>query len=517
MTTSWREQRIFASLMIFVGLACAFSARVAGATTISVSGGGTLTYTVTSTAEQCYILGGNYHTTPYTLWTFTSFTYSAGGQNYSWSSTATYNNSPGSGPGYASDCMTPGANPSPLALTYAGSTGSCTINFYAGYGGSGSASLSRCSVSGYINPKYIVLGVTYVPPGSKSYVEYCKNTSVSSTNSIISTFLSSFQQSTSTSVSSNFSILGFLSGSQTSTSSQNYSQSQSSKYTNTVSISQTTSLCSEMLGASNDYQPNNHDYDIIWVWLNPVVLLSFTESPSGTVTAIQWNGYGYNAHDEQAMEVYPAYVGCLNGDLKGCNLTPLSRTWDSDETWPTGQGPALTATDYANILKADPFSQCGPTTKPTNECSITPDPGRFTITDNQDISYFQPPVGAQPLTTIYSLTYSVAGTQSQGYTTSNSATFGVESNWKLSAFGAAISQTTSSSQTFTTTFEVDNSLTTTNGTSSTASVTEPACVVSGNACSPTYPSVSNPGPTEFLVYEDNLYGTFLFYPANWMN
>jgi len=49
----------------------------------------------------------------------------------------------------------------------------------------------------------------------------------------------------------------------------------------------------------------------------------------------------------------------------------------------------------------------------------------------------------------------------------------------------------------------------------TLNVTGPPCVVSGSSCNPAYPSTADPGPTQFDVYEDTLYGAFLLHPANW--
>jgi hypothetical protein len=383
-----------------------------------------------------------------------------------------------------------------------GTVDTATVNVPVGY----------TPVSGYINPKYVVIGVTYVTPGAASFTQYCNNTSVSNTDTITNTFTSSYQKSLSVSVTP--SILGVLSGTITANHSNTYTQS--TKTTNAVTVSQATSLCNKLTGASNNYEPNNHDYDIIWVWLNPVSLLTYMEN-NGTVVSTQWNGWGYNEKDQNAMEVYPAYVGCLNGDLAGCNLTPLSRTWDNDETWPSGQGPALTSADYTAILAADPFAHCEPSTPLTKQCAVTPNVDRFTITDNEDVSYFQPPVGAQPNTTTYMLQYSVSNTQGRDITLTNTSSFGLETSFKNSLFGNAVSSTTNTTHTFTTVTETNQSLVTTNGTTTTASITEPPCSVAGGVCSPTYPSVADPGPTEFDIYEDTLYGTFLYYPANWEN
>lgn len=371
------------------------------------------------------------------------------------------------------------------------------------------------SVTGYINPKYVVVGVDYVIPGASSYSEYCNDTSVSSTNTIKNTFSSEYQQMVSVNVGASL-IKGLLNGTFTNSYSSDYTQSTSSS--SSVTISQSTSLCNRIPGAANNYVPNNHDYDTIWLWLNPVALLTYTEDSNGNVNGIQWNGWAYNMKDQSTMEVVPILVGCLNGDLYGCSsqLAPLSRTWDNDETWPSGEGPALTSQDYANILAADPFAACEPSTPLSQECSLSPDPDRFTLTYNQDIAYFQPPVGGQPITTIYQLAYTDMSTQSQEHTISNQVAFGTETSLQT-PFLHIVTVTVGSSQKFTNTTEADQSVSSSNQKTATASVTEPPCNVSGNACFPTYPSSDTPGPTEFEIYQDNLYGTYLYFPANWQN
>jgi hypothetical protein len=380
-------------------------------------------------------------------------------------------------------------------------------------------------VFGYINPKYIVLGVYYVVPGATSFSEYCDMTTVGTTDSITDTFTSSYQKSESVDLSVQFT--GWLKGSRTSTSSETYTESSTSS--NSVTVSQSSSLCNKPGGPTNNYVPNNHDYDIILVWTNPVVLLTFEENPSGTIEAIEWNGYGFNQLDQAAMEVDWIYVGCLNGDLSTANgtscannLAPLQRTWDTDETWPSGEGPALTSQDLADILAADPFGKCTPdanippSSYPADNCTnITPEPSRFTITDNEDINYQQPIPGGGQNTTIYTIGYSVADTQSTGYTVTSSEMYGVEQEWSGSAFGIGLSVTAGSSQTYTSSTQTNHSLTTTNQTTMEASVTDPPCTVVNGVCDPLYPSTAAPGPTEFDLYEDTFYGTFLYYPATW--
>jgi sugar lactone lactonase YvrE len=380
-------------------------------------------------------------------------------------------------------------------------------------------------ISGYINPKYIVLGIYYVVPGATSFSEYCDTTTVGATNSITNTFTSSYQNTLSVNLTAQ--LTGWLKGSKTSSTSNTNTQSSSSG--SSVTVSQSSSLCNKPAGPTDWYEANNHDYDLILVWTNPVVLIDFLEGATGTIEETQWNGYGFNQLDQPAMEVDQIYVGCLNGDLSTANgtscadnLAPLQRTWDTDETWPSGEGPALTSQDLANILAQDPFGMCtpdaniSPLSYPADNCTnLTPQSNRFTITDNEDVDYGQPIPGGGQNTSIYTLSYSIANSESEGYTTTNSTMYGVEQEWTGSAFSTDLSVTAGNSQTYTISTQTNQSLTTTDSSSTEASVTQPPCNVVSGVCDPLYPSAAAPGPTEFDVYEDTQYGTFLYYPANW--
>ena len=77
--------------------------------------------------------------------------------------------------------------------------------------------VSNPSVSGYINPKYLIVGVTYAPPGASSYVQYCDNTTVSATNSITNTFSSSYQAGVKVAISAG--LFGWANGTTTASSS----------------------------------------------------------------------------------------------------------------------------------------------------------------------------------------------------------------------------------------------------------------------------------------------------------
>jgi hypothetical protein len=54
-----------------------------------------------------------------------------------------------------------------------------------------------------------------------------------------------------------------------------------------------------------------------------------------------------------------------------------------------------------------------------------------------------------------------------------------------------------------------NTLTTTQTLTKNRSVTGPGCPQTSPPCNPLYA-----GPGEFIVFQDNLYGTFMFYPLN---
>jgi hypothetical protein len=62
-------------------------------------------------------------------------------------------------------------------------------------------------------------------------------------------------------------------------------------------------------GTMNYDAPVNHDYDVIWIWLNPAVI--FTVYSNG---AVVWNGYGYDTTDQPGMDIVGIQLGALNGD-----------------------------------------------------------------------------------------------------------------------------------------------------------------------------------------------------------
>ncbi len=245
----------------------------------------------------------------------------------------------------------------------------------------------------------------------------------------------------------------------------------------------------------------------------------FSVSGNGVV----WNGYGYDANDKVApIHIDDVKVGCLNGDLSRTSsicspfFDDAARTWAANENWPSGEGPGLTATDLANILAADPWGHCTPTSRigsiacPTYASGFSLLPPEFYLSDQYNVSYQQG--GAQ---TGYRVSSTQSNTQGVSSTTKYAQTYGYDDAFKgtsfLSGFGASVG----SSQTLTTAHEVDNQTTQSGRFVGSANITPQDC--SSYPCNPPYPPVQqNYGQaTDFDIFVDQFYGTFVFVPSNY--
>lgn len=493
--------------MLTCFLAIVATCAPAFATTYSRSlAGGTLSWTSTTTSS---------YVEPNTTWvtTLSNFQFIYGGTTTSISGSVSKRWICSGVPTCSSGASIPYGLSLPIDSTTSANATITTANL---------VTLSGYSVSGYISPKYKVVGVYYVVPGAGSSMAYCNSTSIGSNDSITSSFTAESQ--TQYAVTTSASIFGFLNGTKTATYSNSYKQSSSTS--STVAISTSSTNCLTIPGASNSYVPNNHDYDLIAVWLNPLMLLTYTLDANKNITAIRWNGYGYDAQYGNAMNIQYIYAGCLNGDFadSACtgNLAPLSRSWDTSNVWADGVTAGLTSADKDSILSYDPFGRCtslaniSPSSYPANNCTIAIDPSRYTLTNSVIVPYYQPVPGGQPVTDSYSFSYSVANTQSSSNDLSKSQTFGLSYSFGSTLFNkVSIAQSIEHSNTITTDTSTSKSLTSTNSQTYTASITGPPCSTSGSSCNPIYPSTSYPGPTSFYIYEDTIFGTYLFVPTNW--
>ena len=369
---------------------------------------------------------------------------------------------------------------------------------------------------GFVDPKYIIVGVTYAPPGPSSNVTYTGTTSIGNTSSISSSFSTdvNFSTSTQTGISGWSSGTGSgASGSVTVTASTDYTQGSNSS--NTITVNKATALSYKTNGTGNAFSPVNSDYDTIWLWLNPLVILTYSPATSTSLAGIQWNGYGFDPLDPSGTggpDVVGIQVGWLNGDFGSSSSinTILARSWATNQTWPTGEQPGLTSTDISNIIASDPLTSSSYTLL-ASVPSTTSD-GRFTQLPYppNPIDYFQSgPGNGGGTTTTFTTTQTNTQSVASGASSSTKQAFGIQENFGGSIFGIGISEVLKQSDTFTWNNSWLNTLTTTTSLTDALSVTGPGCPQTTAPCVPTYT-----GPGEFVVYMDNLYGTFMFYPAN---
>lgn len=228
--------------------------------------------------------------------------------------------------------------------------------------------------------KYKVMGVVYAPPGSASSVTYGNSNLVGSTDTM--SFTNSSTQTTSLSVSVSAGIPHIFG----STATYSYSDgwTDSIQRTNSVSVQTTTGNSVATMGPISSSLGVDHDNDVIYIWLNPV--LTGTTAISGSTASLNWTALQSNSCDrndpadppnlQQAVGgcdpnqyPYPDIIGipvwCLKNPYspnQGCAqwIAYTSRSWDlstwgKDSNTQLPLGPGLTMRDYADILEADPF------------------------------------------------------------------------------------------------------------------------------------------------------------------
>jgi hypothetical protein len=379
-------------------------------------------------------------------------------------------------------------------------------------------------ISAFINPKYVVVGVTYAPPGSSSTVQYTNTTSVGSTTTITGSFQSDVGYSVSVSAGIGIPAGGIVDGGAgvklTFTESTDYTQgSNSSK---TVTISKASTIAYTTPGTPTA-APVNSDYDYIWLWLNPELLITYRPNGNNPAT-LKLTGYAFDPTDPASGEPPPppqpyisgpdiveVQVGCLDGHFS-CPSTLvitngivtsgiLARSWANGEyQWASGQGPGLTTTDIANILTFDLLVPSNNYTLLNSFPSTTSD-GRFTK-EPYPPNPIQYPVGGA--TEMYSTVQTDTQSVASGASTTIKQAFGVSEQFGTNFFDI-FSSTTTMTQSLTLTWNYTwlNTLT------STTTLTD-ALSVKG----PPDPPPPYTGPVEFIAYQDNLFGTFAFVPVN---
>jgi hypothetical protein len=365
------------------------------------------------------------------------------------------------------------------------------------YDGSVSATQSCPNVTLY--PKYMVLGVTYAPPGPSSSVTYTLSNALSTTVTDSSSYSTSTQLTTS--LSGGGKIYGALNGQVDLSSSTTATQTATSSTSTTVSATNLTSykLSGPPSPPVSVNTPINHDYDIVWVWLNPVAIYTYATN------LVTFNGFAYDEADLAGMDIYPVQIGMLRGTIP---MDPslkaeLDRGWAASSQWyPNGGSPALTAADYADIMAADPYTNASYSVSPSARTS--PDQ-RFTLVG------LTPSTGGTQLQSFIYAPGSLSETFSNTYVNSSSTTKGASSTHSQS-YGVALSASLKYGD-YSASLKVANTLTWTNMQSSSIAnsntTTQIASFTLGSPCA----SCAYTGPTVFEVYEDNVFGTFMFDPV----
>ena len=340
--------------------------------------------------------------------------------------------------------------------------------------------------SGAVKLKYQILGVDYAPPGAKSTVNYSGSSMQGTSTSNSFTWNNKTSLTVTASTKAKFLIFG---GGGSLAASGSYEEEADNS--NSMTISNTTNLGDVVPGPASSAVGIDHDYDVIWVWLNPELMLAIPGPYQ-----IQWSGYTYDAEDDaKEMEVKPLYVW----QLKNPSLIPagvasrLARSWDT-----SGLG-GLTSADYTSILAADPFVT-NPAFDPNTDTS-----GRFDLQAGQSFNYDPAPPGGQPITQTFSVVSQTTTSAGQGSSDTRSVGMTVDLNFgssiNLSIFSASFALDVKTSDTYTSTSKWSSSTNGAAGQTASLSITGPA-------------STDNyTGPTTIQVWKDNVYGSFMFYPV----
>ena len=370
------------------------------------------------------------------------------------------------------------------------------------------------SYTGYVDPKFMVIGVTYAPPGASTntFVSYASSIFVGNTTSLSQSW--SFGITNTVSLSQGYAV-AVSKGSVTAETST--TMTQAFKNTSTVTTSFQVQSGEKTFGTGSYFAPVDNDYDIIWVWLNPSLIFTITG------TTVVWNGYGYDTADEPSPDIVGIQLGYLNGHfgpIPADIQASLNRTWAANQKWASGQVPALTSADLAHIAAADPFSVSTYGTTYLGYSLPSPETAdhRFTLStcsSESPIYYLQ----AGPSTTAgidtCTLNYTSTSTQAQDITNTYTQTFSTDTSLSVTFYGA-LAYDLKQTQTLTFTTEAQSSLTNTTNSTAALSVQGPPCnnvVAEKGPCVPVYDSTGNQ-PTQFEVYQDNMYGTFMFAPVH---
>jgi hypothetical protein len=355
-------------------------------------------------------------------------------------------------------------------------------------------------------PKYAIVGVYYAPPcssGNINSVVYGNADQVKVDNSLTNEFTQSDSVSLSGSYSFEADYVPITIGGSTS-----YGWS-SSTITGTDVAVTTSNSENYTIDGCHGSDGINHVYDIIWIWLNPVLPYYIPPSTSAQQQIIVL-GTGSDGRDPVTSQTHAPDVVALsvvqmqsliavlnavpaqtptptNTGIDQDTLNELQRTWDT--TWATNSGgesgPGLVVADYQDILSADPFVS-NPSFNPASST-------RYALVNSAYILY-----GATATPTEYSYTGQATQATAQTNGTDDQHYVSVEVSVQLGS-GATPGQSKLDYQ-GKWLWDTKSQSTTTNTATQTATF---------NVWTP---SASYAGPDQLAVYWDTDYQTFVFYP-----
>ncbi len=335
---------------------------------------------------------------------------------------------------------------------------------------------------GALFPKYQVLGIDYAPPGANSSVTYGANFIRGTSETIGNTF----KDETSWGVTLSSGKLDIKVVELETNANITSSYSQQTDTSSTKSISVQSRDGHTILGPASSTSGIDHDYDVVWIWLNPAVKITLTGPAS-----VQWNGYAYNKADPaNEMDVIWLYVR----ELKNPSLIPpnvasrLARIWDQ-----SGVG-GLTAQDYADILaQTSPFAT-NPAFDPNTDTS-----GRYSLQVGKTFNYKPAIAGGQPVTEDFQVTKQQSSSNTSGAEIASSVAMSIESKV---TFLTKASATLKLTHTYGSVKKQSKSENEESGQTATLSITGPLA------------SDNYTGPTAIQIWKDNIYGSFMFHATH---
>ncbi len=122
-----------------------------------------------------------------------------------------------------------------------------------------------------------------------------------------------------------------------------------------VSIQQQSSQSYKLPGVPNAYSPSNHDYDVIWLWLNPVEPYSVNT----TVNTIQFTGQGTSYRTQRTFGIDQQFKGSGDYQSFAADLK-LSNTMTSMHSQTTQTTRTNQAIDSLSISPPCAAIQCTP-------------------------------------------------------------------------------------------------------------------------------------------------------------